>query len=130
VEPLRGLVEEDVGAITKAEDGKLGVLVEIVRQAVVRQRLPELAAVSWKLTLATRGYNAEHLLLLGDLVKVDVVHREALGADAAPFELVRPNLQHFQRTIYSMGGSVAEWLACWTRVQKGLGSNRSRDAVG
>jgi len=27
-------------------------------------------------------------------------------------------------------GSVAEWLACWTRAQKGLGSNRSRDAVG
>jgi len=29
-----------------------------------------------------------------------------------------------------MGGSVAEWLACWTQAQKGLGSNRSRDAVG
>jgi len=28
------------------------------------------------------------------------------------------------------GGSVAGWLACWTQVQKGLGSNRSRDAVG
>jgi len=28
------------------------------------------------------------------------------------------------------GGSVAEWLACSTRAQKGLGSNRSRDAVG
>ena len=28
------------------------------------------------------------------------------------------------------GGSVAEWLACWTEAQKGLGSNRSRDAVG
>jgi len=28
------------------------------------------------------------------------------------------------------GGSVAEWLACWTQVLKGLGSNRSRDAVG
>jgi len=28
------------------------------------------------------------------------------------------------------GGSVAEWLACWPRVQKGPGSNRSRDAVG
>ena len=26
------------------------------------------------------------------------------------------------------GGSVAEWLACWTQAQKGLGS--SRDAVG
>ena len=29
----------------------------------------------------------------------------------------------------SRGGSVAEWLACWTQAQKGLGSNRSRDAV-
>jgi len=29
-----------------------------------------------------------------------------------------------------LGGSVAEWLACWTQAQKGLGSNRSRDAVG
>jgi len=28
------------------------------------------------------------------------------------------------------GGSVAEWLPCWTQAQKGLGSNRSRDAVG
>jgi len=26
-------------------------------------------------------------------------------------------------------GSVAERLACWTRAQKGPGSNRSRDAV-
>ena len=24
---------------------------------------------------------------------------------------------------------VAEWLACWTQAQKGLGSYRSRDAV-
>jgi len=24
------------------------------------------------------------------------------------------------------GGSVAEWLACWTQVQKGLGSHRCR----
>jgi len=29
-----------------------------------------------------------------------------------------------------VGGSVAEWLACWTQAQKGLGLNRSRDAVG
>jgi len=28
------------------------------------------------------------------------------------------------------GGSVAEWLACWTQAQKGPGSNRGRDAVG
>ena len=28
------------------------------------------------------------------------------------------------------GGSVAEWLACWTQAQKGQGSNRSRDTVG
>jgi len=29
-----------------------------------------------------------------------------------------------------LGGSVAEWLACWTQARKGMGSNRSRDAVG
>jgi len=29
----------------------------------------------------------------------------------------------------SLGGSVAEWLACWTQAHKGLGSNRSCDAV-
>ena len=29
----------------------------------------------------------------------------------------------------NVGGSVAEWLACWTQAQKGLGSNRGRDAV-
>ena len=28
------------------------------------------------------------------------------------------------------GGTVAEWLACWTLAQKGLDSNRSRDTVG
>ena len=28
-----------------------------------------------------------------------------------------------------MDGSVAEWLACWTQAQKGLGSNRSRDTL-
>jgi len=27
-------------------------------------------------------------------------------------------------------GSVAEWLACWTQAQEGLGLSRSRDAVG
>ena len=31
---------------------------------------------------------------------------------------------------YVKGGSVAEWLACWTQTQKGPGLNRSRDAVG
>jgi len=41
---------------------------------------------------------------------------------------------HTSRLTFSQsrvqGGSVAEWLACWTQAQKGLGSNRSRDAVG
>jgi len=27
------------------------------------------------------------------------------------------------------GGSVVEWLACWTQAQKGLGSNRCRVTV-
>jgi len=36
----------------------------------------------------------------------------------------------FRRLLDYLGGSVAEWLACWTQAQKGRGLNRSRDAVG
>jgi len=36
----------------------------------------------------------------------------------------------FAKAVHAKGGSVAEWLACWTQAQKGPGSNRSRDAVG
>ena len=36
----------------------------------------------------------------------------------------------FSLLALSSGGSVAEWLACWTRAQKGPSSNRSCDAVG
>jgi len=36
----------------------------------------------------------------------------------------------WNRSNKALDGSVAEWLACRTHVQKGLGSNRSRDAVG
>ena len=37
--------------------------------------------------------------------------------------------EHYQNCSM-LGGSVAEWLACWTQVQNGPGSNCSRDAVG
>jgi len=33
-------------------------------------------------------------------------------------------------TGIGLGGSVAEWFACWIQAQKDPGSNRSRDAVG
>jgi len=41
-------------------------------------------------------------------------------------------LLHGFTTIYyyTTGGSVAEWLACWTQALKGPGSNRSHNAVG
>ena len=37
---------------------------------------------------------------------------------------------HLQSITAMQGGSVAEWLACWTQAQTGLDSNRSRDDVG
>jgi len=40
------------------------------------------------------------------------------------------NLRHHAGTACASVYSAAEWLACWTQAQKGLGSNRSRDAVG
>ena len=53
----------------------------------------------------------------------------------AAANLLQPNTQTPQQPaiMYSyrhQGGSLAEWLACWTQAQKGPRSNRSRDAVG
>jgi len=39
-------------------------------------------------------------------------------------------IMYTQCTHCIQGGSVAEWLACWTQMQKGMGSNCCRDAVG
>ena len=36
----------------------------------------------------------------------------------------------YEEAHLTTGGLVAEWLACWTQAQKGLGWNHSRDAVG
>jgi len=49
------------------------------------------------------------------------------GSDAASGYQYCSNLSII---IVALGGSVAEWLACWTQAQKGSGSNRSHDAVG
>ena len=48
-----------------------------------------------------------------------------------------PHLGQLGSTVLSIavvyccrvGGSVAEWMACWTQAQKGPGSNRSRDTL-
>jgi len=38
--------------------------------------------------------------------------------------------ENFTFLVLVEGGSVAEWLACWTQAQKGPGSNRCHAAVG
>jgi len=68
-----------------------------------------------------------------------------MGPEAVCFRVVRPSVRVrwvggirdrlavsllLKGSTYDTGGSVAEWLACWTQAQKGLGSNRSRDPVG
>ena len=35
----------------------------------------------------------------------------------------------FDLSIHHLGDTVAEWLACWTQAQKGLGSSRSPAAT-
>jgi len=49
----------------------------------------------------------------------------ALGPDQAEYLHI-----HVLYFALCWGGSVAEWLVCWTQALKGPGSNRSRDAVG
>jgi len=60
-------------------------------------------------------------------VKICGARRETRpSADSTNFII---GLLTFLVVSHVLGGSVAEWLACWTQAQKGLGSNRSRDAV-
>ena len=92
MEHLGGLVEVDVGAIAETEHGEFGVLQEVGRQRLVGQRLPEEAAVGRQLALAARRHDAEHLVLVGQVVEVEVVHGDALGAHAAPLELRREHV--------------------------------------
>ena len=49
-----------------------------------------------------------------------------------PWEIWDPWILGLRRFYpsYRRDGSVVKWLACLTQAQKGLGSNRSRDAVG
>jgi len=71
-------------------------------------------------TLTTRLLShpaGEHQLKLPNQL-TDTGHRMSL-LEVAPTNLAQTTRQ-----------PVAEWLACWTQAQKGLGSNRSRDAVG
>ena len=63
----------------------------------------------------------------------ELINLTALDTDIVIFEsslVLHILMALFYRILGILGGSVAEWLACWTQVQKGPGSNRSRDAVG
>jgi len=63
----------------------------------------------------------------------ELINLTALDTDIVIFEsslVLHILMALFYRILGILGGSVAEWLACWTQAQKGLGSNRSRDAVG
>ena len=51
-----------------------------------------------------------------------IVHTLMTVADAGAS---LQNRQTKKVTYTDIDGSVAEWLACWTQAQKGLGSNRS-----
>jgi len=62
-------------------------------------------------------------------------HKTTAGNDYKKANIHIHMLSHgttdiLQNYSIQLGGSVDEWLACWTQVQMGLGSNRSRDAVG
>ena len=83
-----------------------------VRTCTVRDRVvPEMGSRRDRQT-RTVGVTTNHtLILVGRVPSNFGEHGEVFGI-----------LQLF-------GGSVAEWLACWTQAQKGPGSNRSH-AVG
>ena len=105
----------------------------------------------WQLLRGDRQKACRHLLrdyyqslckhLLQDckeLCGVEKHNRRILQVGTTSAVPVTPRLTHAHvfddpfsgTTRVTKGDSIAEWLACWTQAQKGLGSNRSRKAVG
>ena len=66
-------------------------------------------------------------LLFGPMLKIKLV-KSVFSAHkyTTSYRIVSFSIQHCS-PVGSHGGSVAEWLACWTQALKGLCSNRSRD---
>ena len=85
----------------------------------------------------TAANHSRHLTHTGQLdptrLYTAVLHAACIDQLSVSVSSVHVALLHANTkylTIYHKGGSVAEWLACWTQAQKGPGSIRSRDAVG
>ena len=59
------------------------------------------------------------------------MHTEPSNSQFVGVHKLASSIAKGMKLIFTLlGGSVAEWLACWTQEQKGPGSNRSHDAVG
>ena len=107
--------------------------------------------IDWQLLRGDRQKACRHLLrdyyqslckhLLQDckeLRGVEKHNRRILQVGTTSTVLVIPHLTRAHAfdgpcsgiTRVTKGGSIAEWLVCWTQAQKGLGSNHSREAVG
>ena len=50
--------------------------------------------------------------------------------DGSCLQVIAQSFQFSVCLLCVLGGLVAEWLACWTQAQKGLGSNHSCDLFG
>ena len=85
-----------------------------------------------------QGHDKVVALLLendsGGKIHLPALHIAAKKNDTKAATLLLQNAHNADKAsdkvIHLWGGSVAEWLACWTQAQKGPGSNRNRDAVG
>ena len=68
--------------------------------------------------------------VVGNVLVIIALWRQARQRQLRRRLTLQASNSRIAQLLRSLGGSVAEWLACWTRAQKGPGSNRSRDAVG
>jgi len=78
---------------------------------------------------AAGGSRYSYCRTIYDRGALDAAVQESAAAAARQASLLQPTDPESFQPALADGGSVAEWLACWTQAQKGPGSNRSRDAV-
>ena len=87
---------------------------------IVEEFVPARSRIFWRLCLESRRQRAGHRLR---------ARRQWFHTASGPScTCTKPSsyMAKLCRVICHpyIGGSVAQWLACWTQAQKGLGSNR------
>jgi len=104
----------------------------VFKRYLSNEHLSEFLPTRWRQKSTGIDMEQNYVTVTLCIARTDYIVNQTSSPNAA-LNMTLNRRSHIYVVLYyppPLGGSVAEWLACWTQAQKGPGSNRSRDAVG